>query len=230
MALLVTVDYATALKYRGKSVSSVVDGKKQKVYFILLCDDTNLIDSIKLASVSRNILMTEYQGLPNSQVYRELDSNHGVYVGRVYDCGCNITEEDIVGILEEVPESIKPILHMPKDFDNLHFVWKMCKKYPRLRFSGGTLFNVDGTRLGRVGVDTVAQEKIKISMDCYRFNGNMDIMNVVSAEDLELEATGKLESSSSASKPRSSSAGGTKKTGKTAMFSDLLGIKDVVLP
>lgn len=229
MALLVTIDYNTAVKYRGKSVSTIIDGKKQKVYFILLCDDMSLVESISLASSSKNILMVEYQGLPNSQTYRELETNSGVYVGRVYDCGCNITEEDIIGILDEVPEPVKPILHMPKDFSDLKFVWRMCSKYPRVRFSGGNLFNISGTRLGRVGLDTIASEKIKISMDCYRFNGNMDIMNVISADDIELEATGKLESSGT-KKRSSSSISAPKKVGKTAMFSDLLGLKDVVLP
>lgn len=234
MAMLVRADYDTVSKYRGRSVYTLVGSKKQKVYFVLICDDLNLAESINLAKASKNILMVEYQGLVNNEVYQNINTNQGIYIGVVRDFGCNISEEDIIGVLDEVPEGITPIFNVPVDFKDLNFVWKMCNKYSRIRFSGGTLFNINGVRLGRIGVDILESEKIKFSMDCYKLVGTLDVMEVISSDGLVFESGGKVESKtpksstkSSSSEKKSKSSGGSK---KTVMFSDLLGVKNIISP
>ena len=120
MSIICKVDYATALKYKGMNLSTKYNNKKHKVYLKLIGDDFTLTDCIALAKVSKNILMVEYQGLQSNSAYEELTENTGVYVGRVYDFGNNITEEDVEKIAEDSPKGVVPIIRLPDDYKDLY--------------------------------------------------------------------------------------------------------------
>jgi hypothetical protein len=225
MAIISSVDYSTALSYKGMNLSTKYDNKKHKVYFKLVADDYSLQDAINLARVSKNILMINYIGLPSNAYYLSLTSNTGVYIGRVIDFGNNITEEDILGAIKDVPEGVVPIINLPEDFNNINFVWKMCQKYPRIRFCGGNLFAIDGVKIGMVGIDTLDKQGIKYDFDSYAFNNKLDAFDEVDINTLDITASSKPERVVKEKKSSSSTSDSSpkKKSNQSEKFKGLFG-------
>lgn len=207
MSIICGVDLGTAQKYRGKSLSTKYNGKKHKVYLKLLCDDTNLRDGIELAKQSKNILMVSYQGAASWDEYAFLGDTKGVYVGYVIDLGVDVSEDDISRAVDGIPASVTPIINLPKSFTDMEFIWRVSKKFPRARFSGGQLFAVEGTHIGEVGVDILQRSDVKFGVECYRLTSGVDALESANISGLEIDMSGKAESTTrqrSSSSPKKS--------------------------
>lgn len=220
MAIICSVDYSTALGYKGMNLSAKYNNKKHKVYLKLNCDDYILEDGLSLARVSKNILMVNYQGIGTSQVYLGLTNDTGIYVGRVMDFGNDITEEDIERLVINIPEGITPIIKLPEDFTNLRFIWEVSKKFPRVRFCGGKLFAIEGVKVGAIGVDVLDRVEAKYGEDAYSLGGRVDALEEVDISTLEIKASSKAERTGNSTKRGSSGSTASKKK-VTRDFTDL---------
>lgn len=202
MSIICSVDYGTAQKYRGKNLSAKYNNKKHKVYLKLHADDSNFQDCIELAKQSRNILMVSYQGMGSWDEYGFLSGARGVYIGCPMDFGVDVSEADITRAIEEIPDTVTPIINLPRSYTDLEFLWRVSQSHPRVRFSGGTLFAVDGLRIGEIGVDVLQKAEVKFGVDAYRLRTGVDALENVGIATLELDVTGKAESAR-VSKPKS---------------------------
>lgn len=193
MAVICNVDLGTAQKYRGKSLSAKVNNKKHKVYLKLNCDDTNLQDCVELARQSKNILMVSYQGMASWEEYAFLNGLRGVYVGYTIDAGVDISESDIERAVDGLPDGITPIINLPQSFTDIEFLWRVSKKYPRLRFSGGQLFAVDGVLCGEVGVDVLQKAEVKFGVENYWLHSGVDALESANIAELDIDMSGKAD-------------------------------------
>lgn len=223
MSIICKVDYATALKYKGMNLSTKYNNKKHKVYLKLIGDDFTLTDCIALAKVSKNILMVEYQGLQSNSAYEELTENTGVYVGRVYDFGNNITEEDVEKIAEDSPKGVVPIIKLPDDYKDLYKIYHISKTYPTVRFCGGHLFAIDGVKVGAIGVDILDKAQDKYSMDCYKLDDTEDVLENVDITSLEIDSSSKPEKAKKSSSGSSNKSAPKKASKKVSIF-DIFGL------
>lgn len=222
MSIICKVDYATAFKYKGMNLSTKYNNKKHKVYLKLIGDDFTLTDCIALAKVSKNILMVEYQGLQSNSAYEELTENTGVYVGRVYDFGNNITEEDVEKIAEDSPKDVVPIIKLPDDYKDLYKIYQISKAHPSVRFCGGHLFAIDGVKVGAIGVDILDKLQDKYSLDCFKLDDTEDVLETVDINELEIDTTTKPERAKKVSSGGNKSA--AKKTSKKVSIFDIFGL------
>lgn len=222
MSIICKVDYATALKYKGMNLSTKYNNKKHKVYLKLIGDDFTLTDCIALAKVSKNILMVEYQGLQSNSAYAELTENTGVYVGRVYDFGNNITEEDVEKIAEDSPKGVVPIIKLPDDYKDLYNIYQISKAHPSVRFCGGHLFAIDGVKVGAIGVDILDKLQDKYSSDCFKLDDTEDVLESVDINELEIDTTTKPERAKKVSSGGNKSV--AKKTSKKVSIFDIFGL------
>lgn len=207
MSIVCSVDYQTAQKYKGKTLSTKYNNKKHRVYLKLHADDATLAECVELAKQSKNILMVSYQGTGSWEQYDWLSNLRGVYVGYpLDDFGVDVSEDDILRAVDGIPSSITPIICLPKSFTDIEFLWRVSKKCPRLRFSGGTLFAIDGIKVGEIGIDILERENAKFGVDSYRLRSGVDVLEDVNISQIEIDTSGKAESTSTQRKPKSTSA------------------------
>lgn len=223
MSIICKVDYATALKYKGLNLSTKYNNKKHKVYLKLIGDDFTITDSIALAKVSKNILMVEYQGLQSNSAYEELTENTGVYVGRVYDFGNNITEEDVEKIVGDTPKGVTPVIKLPDDYKDLYNIYQISKVFPTVRFCGGHLFAIEGVKVGAIGVDVLDKLQDKYPLDCYKLDGTEDVLEDVDITGLEIDTTSKPERAKKSSSGGSNKSAQKKSSKKVSIF-DIFGL------
>lgn len=196
MSVIVRASYNEAKKYRNKTVHTTVNGKKHNVYFKVVCDDLDLEDCIELAKSSSNVIMLDYQGIEGKEV------PDGVYVGKTFDWGSNITESDVENIVKnETPRGMTPIIKLPDSFNDLEFVWRMSQKYGKVRFCGGHMFCATGCNLGCCGVDIMDKHNIKHSDNNLIKTGCCCAFDVLDDTDLELEV-GAVKQQASKKKPK----------------------------
>ncbi len=222
MSIICKVDYATALKYKGMSLSTKYNNKKHKVYLKLIGDDFTLTDCIALAKVSKNILMIEYQGLQSNATYENLTENTGVYIGRVYDFGNNITEEDVEKIVASTPAGITPVIKLPDDYKDLYSIYKFSQIHSTVRFCGGHLFAIEGIKVGAIGVDILDKLQDKYSLDCFKLDDTEDVLESVDINELEIDTTTKPERAKKTSSGSNKSV--SKKTSKKVSIFDIFGL------
>lgn len=222
MSIICKVDYATALKYKGMNLSTKYNNKKHKVYLKLIGDDFTLTDCIALAKVSKNILMIEYQGLQSNTTYENLTEDAGVYIGRVYDFGNNITEEDVEKIVASTPAGITPVIKLPDDYKDLYSIYKFSQIHPTVRFCGGHLFAIEGIKVGAIGVDILDKLQDKYSLDCFKLDDTEDVLESVDINELEIDATTKPERVKKTSSGSNKSV--SKKTSKKVSIFDIFGL------
>lgn len=218
MAIISSVDYSTALSYKGMNLSAKYNNKKHKVYLKLNCDDLTLADCIELARISKNILMISYQGIDTNITYLNLSEDNGIYIGKVIDFGNNITLEDIERLNNQVPKGVVPIINLPEDYNNLEFLWRASKKFPRIRFSGGKLFAVDGIKVGQIGVDVLEKYESKIDVSSYTLDGCSDCIEVVDINTLDISISSKADK---APREKKNNGSPTKKKAPTQTFGSL---------
>ena len=222
MAIFCNVSYPVANEYRGKSLTTEFENKKHPLFFKLVCDDFTLEDALNLAKVSKNILMLDYRGTASSVVYQTMCKDSGVYVGRLVEFGTDVTEKDIVNLLEsEVPDGVTLIVRVPAEYNDLQFVHYICSKYNNVRFAGGQLFAINGVRLGAIGVDILAGSNIKFSAECYTMCDNIDVIKEVEYGTLEITASVKSNSGSNKSASSKSSGRSNKGSSKTLRFASI---------
>lgn len=216
MSVLVKVGYETASNFRGKGVGTKVGNKKHQVYFKLYCDDTNLKECLDLARHSANVVMLEYQGIP---LALENENIEGVYITQVHDYGMNLCEEDVRDVVETTPKGVTPVIRLPLEYNDMQFIYNMSQKYSQIRFCGGTVFCLDGCRLGCCGRDILDSKGIKYNENQYIHEGCCCALETLNEEDVELVE--------SKVKEKKSQSGGTR-TKKKVMFKDLLYQSGVV--
>ena len=219
MALIVKTDVNMATQYQVGNVSTKYNGKKQKVLFRVLCDDTNLKEAVKLAKSSSNVLSVVYQGITND--FSEYDLN-GVSLVKEFNVGDNVSSSDIVDILDSVSDNITPVLLLPETFKDLQLIYNLCNQYDRIRFVGGKLFPINGVRLGYC--TTAKLEKCGAGIiNSNMFNPNFEYGNeVLDCAGLEFTVSTKA---SRSTEPRKTSSGASHKTSapKTISFTSLSG-------
>lgn len=200
MSIICKVDYSTALKYKGLNLKAKYNGKKHQVCLKVVCDDFTLQECIELAKSSPSIVMLEYQGLETNKSYLDLKPC-GVYIGKVFDLGNNFTRDDIVSIDTDTPDGVVPIIHLPDDFNNIEFIWKLSKEFNRIRFCGGYLFNIEGIKIGAVGSDILSSGNFKLNSEESIYQGIDDVIEQADISILDIETTAtKSESTKSLNK------------------------------
>lgn len=216
MAVIVKTSFENARHYRGKNVVTKIENKKHNVYFRVVIDDYTIDEALK--EVDSNILVYDYQGMTSNPTYANLSSTN-LYITRTYELGYDISESDIIKILELTPLGVTPMLKLPNDYKDFEFICNMSSKYSRVRFCGGILFCVDGCKVGCCGRDILDKKSIKYNDNDYIKTGCACALDVFSDEDLDLELSDKKV------KPKSSKSGnssGTQKK-KKKMFGEVFG-------
>lgn len=198
MSVICSLPYSEAATYRGLTVKAKYNGKVHQVFFKVLCDEVTLNESIELAKVSKNVLMLEYQGMDTAKSYLGLRDT-GVYLGKITACGNNFTEDELERIVSDTPDCVTPIIEFPDDFCDMHLLWKLQKKFPKVRFCGGKLFAIDGVNVGAVGVDILTKNNVKFDEDSFLLDCSIDAIDDVDFSDLselKTSANGGLKHSS----------------------------------
>lgn len=217
MSVIVKTSYDNAKQYRGKGVATKIGSKNHNVFFKAIVDDFTIEEALQ--NSDSNIVMYDYQGTTTNPIYLGIDSTD-LYIAKSYEYGNDITENDIIEVLNEVPNGVTPIIKLPEDYKDFEFVCRMCDKYSRIRFCGGIMFCAEGCRIGCCGRDVLNDAGIKYSDSNSIKEGCACALDIMSDEGLELVVTEKKVKSASKSKKAS---GGTAKKQKTKMFGDLLG-------
>ena len=229
-AVIATCDFDTAKLYKGKVLYTKLGSKKHKVYLRVFGDETNIKELVELARFSRNIIMVDYQGSDISEEYKNItkELTCGCHVTNMYTYGNNITLEDVASLSKDAPSGVSIVINMPDDFTDLKFVWDCCTKFPNIRFAGGKLFNIDGCRLGSIGIDIYENFGIKYTAEAYNGIGGVEFRDLA---ELELTFTDKPEKATEKKEKKEKTGGATKSAPKTKklLFSDLLGGNSVAL-
>lgn len=220
MAILVRANLNDIAEYKGKNVSTKIGSKKHQVLFRLEVDDFSLLGAIEHAKNDKNVVMIDFAGTENFIKSCSIDTTGKIpYVGVRVEVGLNLTEEDIINLLNVYPEWVTLIIKLPDEYKDMQFLYEMCQKYSRLRFCGGHTFNIDGCRLGCCGLDMVEKLDIKVNNTNYIHQGCSCALESFDITDVELVVTQKAERNSNTGSSKSKSS--TPKKPK-AVFSDLL--------
>lgn len=214
--IIATCSFEEAEQYKGKTLTSKVDNKKVGVMLSVSCDDFSVKQTIELAKGSKNIIMLDYVGTDNSQDYLSITKEElgDVYLIKEFELGDNVTEEEVQDIVSRVPNGVVAVIHLPESYNDLRSIYMFCRKYPNVRFSGGTLFDVEGVSLGKYGVDILEAHDIKFAPTAYL--STEEAVQVVPLETLVVEASSKSEKTA-----RSTSSGTGVKRQKQLQFSAL---------
>ena len=165
--------------------------------------------------------MLDYEGLPMSASFTALTEPTGVYIGIKIEVGMDLSEDDIVRIINDTPEGVTPIIKLPDEYKNIRFVCNMSQKYDRIRFCGGTMFNISGCRLGCCGVDILGKNNIKFPADSMIHNGCSCGLEVVDEEGLEFEISQKAVKQRAPKKPKEKSTSSAPKRKAVSSFTSL---------
>ena len=184
MSIVCGINLNLAKEYDRYSLTTKVEGKKHKVYFKLESGVDELQECINIASKRKDIIYVEYQGDVTS-----IDSieTNGVSVVCFKEVGNNFTDEDIEYALSDLPLGVTLVLNLPDDYNNLEMVYRLSKKYPKIRFSGGNLFRLDGLRLGSYDKTILDSKGIKYGGFSYLTSNCKDILGCYNISNLELE-------------------------------------------
>ena len=215
MAVIVKTSFDNAKQYKGKGVYTKIGNKKHNVYFKVIVDDFSIEEALN--TNDSNIIMYDYQGMTSNPVYLGIEETNS-YIAKTYENGNNITETDIIAVINEVPNGVVPIIKLPDDYKDFEFICKMCDKYSRLRFCGGCMFCAVGCRIGCCGRDVLENAGIKFTDNNYIKEGCACALDIISDEGIELEVTERKIKTTE----RKKSSGGAKRQ-KTKMFGDLFG-------
>lgn len=184
MSVVCGINLDLAKEYDRYSLSTKVEGKKHKVFFKLESGVDELQECINLASKRKDIIYVEYQGDITS--IESVETN-GVSVICSKEVGNNFTDEDIEYALSDLPSGITLVLCLPDDFNNLEMIYKLSKKYPKIRFSGGNLFRLDGLRLGNYDKSLLDTKGIKYGGFSHLTSNCKDILSCYNISNLDLE-------------------------------------------
>lgn len=217
MSVIVKTSFDNAKQYKGKCVTTKIGSKKHNVYFKVVVDDFTIEEALK--EKDSNIIMYDYQGMISNPVYLGIEDTD-LYIAKSYEFGNDISENDILEVLNEVPKGVVPIIKLPSDYKDFEFVCRMCDKYEHIRFCGGIMFCAEGCRVGCCGRDVLTKAGVKFNDNNYIKEGCACSLDIISDEGLELEVSEKKVKADK-KKSKSKSSGGSKK--KKMMFGELFG-------
>ena len=224
MAVLVRADLESVKQYRGKSVSTKIGNKKNQVLFRVVVDDFSLVDALAYAKTDKNIVMLEYQG-SHQYLSTIAESYNGApdlpYMVVHESVGHNIDEEVLNSVLASFPQWCSVVIKLPNDYSNMEFIYNMSQKYPRVRFCGGYVFEIDGCRLGCCGRDIFEKTGVKYSNNDMIKEGCSCCVSTVQFEDVTLDVSSKPERVSKSTSSKASKTPTVKKP-KQAMFGSLM--------
>ena len=213
--MLAKISLDEARSYGRSRLVTKVGNKKKVVLFEVSVDNTNIKDAIDFAVGNNNVAALVYEGAEQYlQMVSELDTK-GVYICKVEQVAEDVSETDIVKLLQILPDWASLVVDVPEDYKNMEFICNMCEKYPRVRFSGGYLFNFKDCKLGICGDDILEKLEVKSELGLVRTHECCGLP-VVCAEDIEISV---------ATVKDKISTGGEKSTQKkkTIMFSSMFG-------
>lgn len=212
MSMIVKADLSEIKEYTGKSVSAKIGKKSHPVLFRVNVDNFSVEEAIDVAKRDSNIVMLNYIGSPAGLA--NIDTK-GVYITFSVEVGNDVSEEDIVKYIADIPEGVTLVVKLPEEFKNIRFAYEMSQKYDKVRFCGGCLFCFDECRFGCLGRDICTQKGIKFDDTEYIKTGCSCCIPIDDIANVEL--------SISNSKQKSSSHSGNKsKNSKASLFSSLL--------
>lgn len=185
MAVIVKADVETVSQFSSGSVFTLNGKQKIPAYFRLLVDDFTLDDAIEAYRGDNNIVALDYVG--NLDILHEYNRARlqGIYMVREFEFGDNITEEDIVDMINRVPAEVTVLVKLSETYKDMRFVQTMCKKYRNLRFSGGILFALEGCRLGCCSKDILTERGVRLKSEDFIKTGNgcaLEYINATSAD------------------------------------------------
>ena len=188
MSVIVKTDLKKYEQYANANVKADIDGKGHKVLFEIVCDEVTVRECVSAAKQNSNILFVNYQGDITDTSYLNLNKlvTSGANVCKCCCYGCNIDESDVERALQEVPDGVSPVIELPDEYSNLEFIWRMCKKYPRVRFIGGDLLGVDGVRLGYAGYSDSQVKSFRVSPENVESDNDYMGLDFKNIDDVEL--------------------------------------------
>ena len=211
--MLAKISLDEAKAFGRNKVVTKVGNRKKVVLFEVSVDNTNIKDAIEFAVGNSSVAALVYEGTEQHlQMVSELDTK-GVNICKVEQVADDVSEADIMKLLQIIPTWASLVVDVPEDYKNMEFICNMCEKYPRVRFSGGYLFNFKDCRLGICGDDTLEKLGVKPDVGLVR-TGDCCSLPVVCAGDIEITiatAKDKISSGGEKSAPKK----------KTVMFSSM---------
>lgn len=200
---------------RNSKLITKVGNRNKIVVFEVSVDNTDICEAVDFACGNKNIVSLVYEGTEQYfTMLSELDSK-GVNIAKIERVSLDVDEAYIAELLKVLPAWATLIVDLPEDFNNMEFVYNVCSKFDRVRFSGGYLFDMSGVRLGICGKDTLESLGIK-GLDDLIKTGDCCALEVVDANDIEISVA--------TAKDKVSTSSGTKSSPKqkTMLFSEFL--------
>lgn len=214
--MLVRIDLDDAKSFGRNRLITKVGNKKKQVLMMINVDNTNIKDAIDFAVGNSSVAALVYEGTEQYfSLLSELDTK-GVYICKVEQFGDDVSEEGIRQLLEILPKWATLVAELPEEYKNMEFICNMCEKYPRVRFSGGYLFNFKDCKLGICGDDILEKLGVKGDVGLIR-TGDCCSLPVVNFGDVEISVA--------TAKDRVSTGSGEKSPAKkkTISFGELFG-------
>ena len=200
--------------YGSNRLVTKVGNRNKAVLLEISVDNTNIKDAVEFACGNNSVAALVYEGTEqHMMMVSELDTK-GVHICKVEQVASDVSESDILKLLNVLPKWASLVVEVPEDYKNMEFICNMCAKYPQVRFIGGYLFNFSECRLGICGDDVLDKLGVKSSGSMIR-TGDCCGLPVVCAEDIEISVA--------TSKDKISSGSGEKSAPKkkTVMFSSM---------
>lgn len=230
--VLVKAELDRVRGFIGKSISTKVGNKKHPVILKLTVDDFSVREAVELAKIDKNIAMINYTGtLSGLSSLDGLDLSD-IYIGYEIDATHCADEESVEHYYSACPEFLTPIFRLSDDFCNMKFIQDMCKKFPRVRFTGGKTFELLDCRLGSFGLDCADRAGIQVKKIEYIHDGDYDCFQVLEDTDIDLIVSerkerqkAKVRSSRTANTPKEKKVKepSTRKSGKKSAFGSFFG-------
>ena len=228
--VIVRTDLDRAKSFYKKGALTKYANKEQQVLFRVTIDDFNFDEAIECYKKDVNIVMLEYEGTDEYLKATTMDKCKGVYMTKSIDVGTDVTSDDIDKIVSTYPSFLTLIIKLPQEFNDMKFIKDMCNKYSNIRFCGGTLFQLDGVRLGCCGADKLGRYKVKdrefIKVGCGCALPVLSDKVELIKTDTVINVKPIVNRGSTVKSVRSSKSDSNKKVSKAQKFSEMLGSND----
>lgn len=223
MSVIVKTSYENTKLYREKDVYVKIGSKKHDVMFYTIIDDFNIEECLNY--YDNNIAIYSYQGTLDNSLYNNVEDTD-LYIVKEFNYGNDISESDVKDVLLDTPSGVVPVISLPDDFKDYEFIYNICKKYDKVRFSGGILFDDGVCRVGLISRNTLNDLGLKFKSDSYILKHGDELIDIITDENLEFIISEKKEKKAKTvkkSKVKSTSSTTNKKKQKQSLFGDLLG-------
>ena len=184
--VLVKCSLSDVKKYLNKKVKGIYNNKEVILYFRVVCDETNIIETIENCTNVNNVVAIEYKGDKSSPCYCCLppDLIRDNYIMTIYKVS-ELNEIVVKDIISKTPNGIVPIIKLDESYNNLETIWRLNKIYPKVRFCGGNLFCIKDCNIGCCGIDILQKKNIDYDIDAfYRQNPCNCALTVCELKDI----------------------------------------------